>query len=238
MTRKHVGAALCAAALVLCSCAGVQDAAVTGGTVSVSVSVHTEDVPHTAGMPDGAYRLHTEIPSFPEYEELSAAIARTAERWRASFVAAAESTAASGSAAECVFMLSWRPVQISSRYISVLLEGYQYSGGANGMPLLASFTWDSTETRLTTLEDLFSEQADAYEYVSAYAREELTGRLCTPESDPDGTVRRMIEAGTAPLHENFGVFTVSPDAVTIYFNKYQAAPGSAGVQTVQIPYRG
>ncbi len=228
MTRKYVGAALFAAALVLCGCAGVKDAA----DAAVAVVVHIED------MPDAAYRLHTEIPSFPAYEELSSAIARTAERWRASFIEAALDTAAAGSVAVCEFTLSWRPAQLSPQRISVLLEGYQYTGGANGMPLLASFTWDSTETRFTTLEDLFSEQADAYEYVSAYAREELTGRLCTPESDPDGTVRRMIEAGTAPLPENFGVFTVSPDAVTIYFNKYQAAPGSAGVQTVQIPYRG
>lgn len=48
--------------------------------------------------------------------------------------------------------------------------------------------------------------------------------------------QEMIHEGTEPIPENYDLFTISDKGLTIYFEKYQVAPGSAGSQAVLIPY--
>jgi len=45
----------------------------------------------------------------------------------------------------------------------------------------------------------------------------------------------MIDYGTAPVPENFKNFNFNSYGLTIYFQRYQVAPGAAGSLTVMIP---
>jgi hypothetical protein len=38
----------------------------------------------------------------------------------------------------------------------------------------------------------------------------------------------MIEGGTDPTEENYKEFTFDADSITLYFQRYQVAPGAAG----------
>lgn len=195
--------------------------------VKVSVDTMEEQTP--------AYTLHMEIPSFPDYPELSKAISTTAARWQNDFIDMTDILPEVGSAARGELVLTWVPAQLSPKCISILLDGYMYTGGANGMPLLASFTWDISLNRFLSIEDLFSEQENVYAYLSDIAREQLSERLCSPEIDPDNIIQGMIKQGTAAEPENFKIFTVPAfGCVTVYFNKYQVAPGYMGVQSIKL----
>lgn len=46
----------------------------------------------------------------------------------------------------------------------------------------------------------------------------------------------FISQGTKPVADNFDLFTLAPDGLTIIFNPAQVAPDFAGTRTVTIPY--
>lgn len=136
---------------------------------------------------------------------------------------------------KCAFYGNWQLEQNSPEYISVLLSAYSFTGGANGLDQLASFTWNKKSDRLVTLQDLVPMVANppSLEVLSNLCQKQLNQIL---DAENDSDLQEMIALGTEPLQENFQVFTLSEKGATIYFTKYQVAPGSFGIQKVFLPF--
>lgn len=132
------------------------------------------------------------------------------------------------------FVASWTPTQMNDSFVSFVIHIYAYEGGANGREELATFNYDVKAKREVTLHNLFPEEGDNYlEKVSKFSRERLISELIF--GGENEFMLDMLESGTAPSEENFKHFTFTDDAVIIYFEKYQVAPGSYGEQRVTIP---
>lgn len=183
---------------------------------------------------DGNYTVHIEYPVFHGYPELSDAIAETVSRWEQQFLESFQALRDAGSDAPATLTITWSPAQMNLSYISLILECYSYTGGANGLQFMETFTWDAKNNQQLTLESVLQmNAADLFPYLADMSREQLKQVLIHSASDK--SMESMIHEGTEPVPENFQLFTVSPRYITLYFNKYQVAAGYYGMQTVQIP---
>ena len=133
------------------------------------------------------------------------------------------------------FENQWKVPLNTSDCASVLLTAYQFTGGANGQEKMATFTWNKLTDSLMPLNQLLPLvlKQPNLESLATICREELTVALAAQN---DANLQSMIQAGTEPVPENYDLFTISDKGLTIYFEKYQVAPGSQGSQAVLIPY--
>ena len=183
------------------------------------------------------YQADLDIPEFADAPQLNTIISNKVNGWFDDFVNDAElnrqMTVDFGQ--PFTFENQWRVTMNTSDCASVLLTAYQFTGGANGEEKMASFTWNKLTNSLVTLEQLLPlvlEQPDLVS-LSEICREELTLAL---SAGNDSDLQEMIHEGTEPIPENYDLFTISDKGLTIYFEKYQVAPGSQGSQAVLIPY--
>ncbi len=130
------------------------------------------------------------------------------------------------------FIVTWEPAQINARTISFVIRFSSYEGGASGRDELQTFNYDCVAGKDLTLADLFPGMPNYLEKASQLSREQLTGSLATASA---GHVQTdMLDAGTAPTADNFKNFTFTDYGITIYFSRYQVAPGAFGEQTVTL----
>lgn len=129
------------------------------------------------------------------------------------------------------FQIVWS----DSKTMIVRWSGYDYRGGAHGMPFI--------EVRVLSLDRpgellpasfLFEQSPEALKTISELARAELTEMLEEQELD-DWALK-----GTAPEWDNYQlIYPVTEDGETTFeviFPPYQVAPYAAGSPTVQLPF--
>ena len=108
--------------------------------------------------------------------------------------------------------------------LSISIEMYWFAGGAHGMTVLRSVTFDVNTGRIYRLEDLFKENVD---YVK-------------PLSD---IIKRQIQERNIPLIVGFTAikpdqdFYIQNRTLMIYFQLYELAPYVYGFVTFPIPTR-
>ncbi len=108
--------------------------------------------------------------------------------------------------------------------LSISIEMYWFAGGAHGMTVLKSVTFDVNTGRIYRLEDLFKENVD---YVK-------------PLSD---IIKRQIQERNIPLIVGFTAikpdqdFYIQNRTLMIYFQLYELAPYVYGFVTFPIPTR-
>ena len=125
--------------------------------------------------------------------------------------------------------LTWQPAQVNGRYVSFLMRVDAFEGGANVRQELQAFNWDSGKNQEATLASLFGDDPSYLARVSAYARQVLKANL------GDSTTDAFLDDGTKPAIASFKAFTFTDDAISLFFPKYQVAPGAAGEQRVVMP---
>lgn len=117
----------------------------------------------------------------------------------------------------------------NDKYISVLIESYNFCGGAHGNTNLTSYTY-SKENK--DLEDIHQVTGLSYNDISNICREQLSESILNIEGANNPENKRIIYEGTEPIPSNFKTFTIDKKTVTIYFEPYAVAPYSYGIQKV------
>jgi hypothetical protein len=130
------------------------------------------------------------------------------------------------------FTVQWQPEQVNNRYISVIARIEYYNGGANETQLLRTFNYDLTNKKIMTLQDLFPKVTNYLQQVTQLSRQELQSSLTSASNGHPAL--DILQEGTTPTADHYSNFTFNDDAVTIYFPKYQVAPGVFGEQKVRI----
>ena len=183
------------------------------------------------------YQADLDIPQIDGTPLLNTMISDQINGWYDSFISEAELNRqmAEEYGQPFTFENQWKVALNNAECVSVLLTAYQFTGGANGVDKMASFTWNKQASQLMTLEQLLPLvlAEPTLSSLAQICREELTDALAAG-NDPD--LREMILTGTEPVPANYKIFTISDKGLTIYFEKYQVAPGSSGSQAVLIPY--
>lgn len=125
--------------------------------------------------------------------------------------------------------------------VQLELSGYEYSGGAHGMPLLSSFTYLPEASALMTIEDWFADDS-VWEAISAAAIEALVQQFETLlEETLDPAALEWIQTGASADPANFAHYRPLLDeaerirAFEIVFQPYQVGPYAIGTPKVEIP---
>ncbi|TET63803.1 DUF3298/DUF4163 domain-containing protein [Candidatus Aerophobetes bacterium] len=132
------------------------------------------------------------------------------------------------------FIASWESAQLNNQYLSLVIKIYYFSGGAHGSEEIHTFNYDMLQKKKIGIEDFLDSSQEALERISKISAEDITSQLKSTGWKEDDTLKEMINQGTAPTFENFKNFNFDPQGLTIYFGKYQVAPGAVGSLTIRI----
>jgi len=132
------------------------------------------------------------------------------------------------------FIASWESAQLNTQYLSLVIKIYYFSGGAHGSEEIHTFNYDMLQKKKIRIEDFLDSSQEALKRISKISAEDITSQLKSRGWREDDSLKEMVKQGTTPLFENFKNFNFDPQGLTIYFGKYQVAPGAAGSLTVRI----
>ena len=135
-------------------------------------------------------------------------------------------------------------------FVSVLVDGSSYTGGAHPNPLVASFVLHTSDHKLVTIGDLFVDTDAAMKILSDESRRQLEGRFDAQLRDQVGEgsalapalkdMREWVARGTEPKPQSFAVFLVDgleskAIGLTLVFSPYQVAPYVDGAPQIEVP---
>ncbi len=125
-------------------------------------------------------------------------------------------------------------------------DGYVYTGGAHGMPIIERYTYHVGQERILELSDWFIGDG-IWTALSEHARADLIRQAeerhaeYGGEPETQGFWIEMIENGTTPDTGSFAIYEPILDpagsviGLRLIFPPYQVAPYVYGVQTVDVP---
>ncbi|HHV09850.1 MAG TPA: DUF3298 and DUF4163 domain-containing protein [Clostridiales bacterium] len=114
--------------------------------------------------------------------------------------------------------------------VSLYFDQYEYAGGAHGLTVRHSDTWDFSRSKKLELADLFPGKTGYRDYLIQFINNEI-GKDVAQESFA------YFENYAALVNENFKVnnFYLEDGGVVIYFQQYDIAPYASGIPTFFIP---
>lgn len=128
-----------------------------------------------------------------------------------------------------------RPYQVSSDFklayndrgvVSIVLESYEYTGGAHGMTVLKTFNLDLKDGKELALKDVFNEGTDYENIINQEISKEIASH---PEDYFDG------DMGFNGISDEQG-FYIDQEGIVIYFDLYDIAPYSSGIQKFKLSF--
>lgn len=135
-------------------------------------------------------------------------------------------------------------------FVSILGNGYVFSGGAHGNHFFSTINLDRRRGSLLELRDLFPDST-TLSLISQYVRPQLIEQLVKQSNASQNTaqaidaykkrIRQWVREGTVPNPQNYQHFWLSkpinghPTGLTFLFPPYQVAPYAAGQQQVFVP---
>ncbi|MFA5184990.1 MAG: DUF3298 and DUF4163 domain-containing protein [Patescibacteria group bacterium] len=114
------------------------------------------------------------------------------------------------------------------RYLSVVLSGDEFTGGAHPMSIYSTYVFDMVDGKFLALKDLFRPGTKYLDSLSAIAYDEISKRNV---GEPEWN-----KTGTAPDEKNFRYFWLDDTGLYLILPPYQVASGAEGEQDVIIPY--
>ncbi|NEX21759.1 DUF3298 domain-containing protein [Thiorhodococcus mannitoliphagus] len=126
--------------------------------------------------------------------------------------------------------VTYAPPYIAPHYIAIDFNGYDFRGGAHGMPIIAPLVLKRPSGQRLSSTDLFVPGSDWLGFLSDYCYDALKDRDFASADDD------WLRSGTAPKTENYQWLFPGPKGLTVTFPPYMVAPYAAGPQSVLIPY--
>ena len=120
------------------------------------------------------------------------------------------------------FDTSYKITRSDLNFISVLFEGYTYTGGAHGIAHLFSYNYDVKNERIISLHDLATKSG--YE-------DKIIQRINSMNSEFYPQF-----GGPKNLDELQNQFYMTPTNFVMFLNPYEYAPYAAGIREFSMPY--
>lgn len=115
--------------------------------------------------------------------------------------------------------------------LSLYFDQYEYTGGAHGLTLRFSDTWNLQSSKRMELADFFPNNTDYKEFIIQYIISEIEKQTA------DGNMM-YFENYEQLVTENFKPknFYLTTEGLVIYYQQYDIAPYASGMPTFTIPY--
>lgn len=115
--------------------------------------------------------------------------------------------------------------------VSLYFDQYEYAGGAHGLTVRYSDTWNLERSRRMELGDFFPHQNNYKEFILQMIDKQIEYKLANEAAMFFDDYEKLVK-------ENFKAnnFYLSKEGLVIYFQQYDIAPYAAGLPTFIIPY--
>lgn len=115
--------------------------------------------------------------------------------------------------------------------LSMYFDQYEYAGGAHGLTLRYSDTWDLTRSRRMELADFFPNSSNYKEYILRYIYLQIEKQTVQGDAMYFDDYKKLAE-------ENFKAnsFYLTKEGLVIYYQQYDIAPYAAGLPAFTIPF--
>lgn len=133
---------------------------------------------------------------------------------------------------ESTFAMTWEPMIVTSKLISLRFDYSAYSAGAahpNNMSRVLNY--DLANGRILETRDLFTAPNEALSFLSVASRKVLKKEMSDISEEEWNT---QVVLGTEPTRENFREVALTKEGLVVIFNPYQVAPYARGTQDILI----
>ncbi|TDQ42723.1 PdaC/SigV domain-containing protein [Aureibacillus halotolerans] len=114
-------------------------------------------------------------------------------------------------------------LQQTGDFHSVVFSNYEYTGGANGIQTVKSYNFlDADKGQMFTLPQITSDREKINQLLQKAFKE-----------NPENYFPEVVEKYEG-IQDN-QAFSLSDDYLTVYFSKYDVAPGVFGANSIQLP---
>lgn len=115
--------------------------------------------------------------------------------------------------------------------VSLYFDQYEYAGGAHGLTVRYSDTWNLLKSKRMELSDFFPGCNNYREYLLQEINRQIQTQIA-------GGNAMYFEDYEKRVRENFkpNNFYLTKEGIVIYFQQYDIAPYAAGIPTFVIPY--
>lgn len=127
-------------------------------------------------------------------------------------------------------------VTYTQKYISVLLNTYNFNGGSHGNTTLIAYNYNTESDKI---DNIITATGMTYNEISEICRNKLykdlitnNKSLATPTEIAE--MKEMINDGAFPQPGNYEIFTLNKEKAYVYFEPYSVAPYSYGIQKIEI----
>lgn len=124
--------------------------------------------------------------------------------------------------------ITYKIVHYSKQTLSIVFDEYESVNGEKGTSSLKTFTFDLPAQKQMTLKNLFKEDANYLDRLSAISYAELKKQMKTADFDPD------LQKGTQAANQNFSQFALLENSIVIYFKPYQLGAEQMKTKTIAI----
>lgn len=129
-------------------------------------------------------------------------------------------------------IINYEKGQIDNELVSIMLNVYSYTGGANGVAYFIPLNYNVKYKSNIKLSEVMLGDPDYLQKISDFCKKDLAKQIINILGDTNGT---WIDEGASPLEKNFSNFLITNDNIVFYFSKYQVAFGAAGDFKVIMP---
>ena len=117
----------------------------------------------------------------------------------------------------------------SGGVLSLVVETYQYSGGAHGLAWRDYYNLDTQKGRQLSLQDLFNEHADYISIINGEIKKQIADQIISGEG-----MYFEGDMGFQSISENHP-FYIKDNHIVFCFGHYEIAPYAAGMPEFEIP---
>lgn len=115
--------------------------------------------------------------------------------------------------------------------LSLYFDQYEYAGGAHGLTVRYSDTWNLPKSKRIELADLFPQRDNYRDFVIQAINNQIENAVAEGNS-------MYFENYEQLVNDNFKAnnFYLTREGLVIYFQQYDIAPYASGIPTFVIPY--
>ena len=116
-------------------------------------------------------------------------------------------------------------------YLSLYFDQYEYAGGAHGLTVRYSDTWNLPKSKRIELSEMFPHRPNYREFIIQSINKQIENEIANGNT-------MYFEDYPKLVNENFKVnnFYLTKEGLVIYFQEYDIAPYASGIPTFVIPY--
>jgi hypothetical protein len=116
-------------------------------------------------------------------------------------------------------------------FLSLYFDQYEYTGGAHGLTVRSSDTWNLQKSKRMELSDFFPMGKDYREYLLQRIINSIHTEFSAGNSMYFEDYEQRVRESFQPNH-----FYLTEEGIAIYFQQYEIAPYASGIPTFIIPY--